>query len=71
MKKLTIITILLISALAAGCQAPKKGNFIIKSGKESVQATEITINDEDNKVKYRDVNGKKGEIEGSFEIYTE
>ena len=62
--------ILVLLAVGAGCQPYKKGNYTIKSGKETVQAVEISIYDEDNKVKYKGLDGKSGEIEGSFEIYS-
>ncbi len=61
--------ILVLLAVGVGCQPYKKGNYTIKSGKETVKAVEILIYDEDNKVKYKDLDGKSGEIEGSFEIY--
>lgn len=69
-KIITILVTLVFLTTGTGCQPYKKGNYTIKSGKETVQAVEISIYDEDNKVKYKGLDGESGEIEGSFEIYS-
>lgn len=69
-KIIALCAALVFLAIGVSCQPYKKGNYTIKSGKETVQAVEISVYDEDNKVKYKGVDGKNGEISGSFEIYS-
>lgn len=69
-KIIALCAALVFLTTGTGCQPYKKGNYTIKSGKETVQAVEISIYDEDNKVKYKGLDGKRGEIQGSFEIYS-
>lgn len=69
-KIIALCAALVFLTIGVGCQPYKKGNYTIKSGKETVQAVEILIHDEDNKVKYKGLDGKRGEIQGSFEIYS-
>ena len=68
-KIVALCVALVFLTTGTSCQPYKKGNYTIKSGKETVQAVEISIYDEDNKVKYKGLDGKRGEIQGSFEIY--
>ncbi len=69
MKIIRILTII-AAIIFSGCATnQRRGNYVIRQNGAEIHATEIVISDEDNKVKYKDLDGKSGEIQGSFEIY--
>ena len=68
MKIKNVIFFLFLSITS--CQTDKqKGYFLIKSEGKSTKATEVIIYDEENRAIYICLDGKKGEVNGSFEIY--
>lgn len=69
MKIIRIIAVI-VAIVFSGCTTNKRhGNYIIKQNGKEIHATEISISDENNKVKYKDEKGNTGEVAGSFEIY--
>lgn len=66
MKKLFVGLFLLL----ASCSSPsQKGHYRIKIDGVEHKATAITIVDEEEKIKYKDMAGKVHTYEGSFEVY--
>ncbi len=67
MKKLFILTFLLLSS----CQFSEKGNYrvVTENPDAEYQATQISVDDELNKIEFKDEKGVKHTHKGSFEVY--
>ncbi len=67
MKKLIILILLLLPS----CQFSEKGSYrvVTENPDAEYQATEINVDDELNKIEFKDEHGIKHTHKGSFEVY--